>query len=84
MKSKTLTTATPNKTSIGRKPPTQSSTLSTRLRAPMWQAVTTILFPYFDVFPNSKELTVTLITEKGQKAFEVNREHAFIDIRGMI
>ena len=48
------------------------------------EAVTTILFPYFNVFPNSKELTVTLITEKGQKAFEVNREHAFIDIRGMI
>jgi uncharacterized protein YsxB (DUF464 family) len=48
------------------------------------QAVATISFPYFDVFPNSEELTVTIITEKGQKAFEVSREHALIDLRGMI
>jgi hypothetical protein len=48
------------------------------------QAVLTISFPYFEIFPNSEELTVTLITEKGQKAFEVSREHALIDLRGMI
>jgi hypothetical protein len=48
------------------------------------QAVLTISFPYFDVFPNSEELTVTLITEKGQKALDVSREHALIDLRGMI
>ena len=47
-------------------------------------AITAISFPYFEVFPNSAELAVTLITEKGQKAFEVNREHALIDIRGMM
>jgi hypothetical protein len=47
-------------------------------------AITVISFPYFEVFPNSEELAVTLITEKGQKAFEVNREHALIDIRGMM
>ena len=47
-------------------------------------AITAISFPYFEVFPNSAELAVTLITEKGQKAFEVNREHAVIDIRGMM
>jgi len=47
-------------------------------------AITTISFPYFNAFPNSEELAVTLITEKSQKAFEVNREHALIDIRGMM
>jgi Protein of unknown function (DUF2796) len=47
-------------------------------------AITTISFPYFDAFPSSEELAVTLITEKSQKAFEVNREHALIDIRGMM
>lgn len=45
-------------------------------------AITTIFFPYFEAFPNLEELAVTLITEKSQKAFEVNREHALIDIRG--
>jgi len=47
-------------------------------------AITTIAFPYFDAFPNSEELAVTLITEKTQKVFEVDREHALIDIRGMM
>jgi Protein of unknown function (DUF2796) len=47
-------------------------------------AITSIAFPYFEVFPNSAELAVTLITEKGQRAFEVNREHTDIDIRGMM
>lgn len=47
-------------------------------------AITTIAFPYFDAFPNSEELAVTLITEKSQKVFEVDREHALIDIRGMM
>jgi len=47
-------------------------------------AITTISFPYFDAFPNSEELAVTLITEKSQKVFEVDREHALIDIRGMM
>ena len=47
-------------------------------------AITAISFPYFGVFPNSAELAVTLITEKAQKAFQVNCEHALIDIRGMM
>jgi hypothetical protein len=47
-------------------------------------AITTIAFPYFDAFPNSQELDVTLITEKAQKAFEVSRGNALIDIRGMM
>ena len=47
-------------------------------------AITAISFPYFEVFPNSAELAVTLITEKGQKVFEVKREHAVIDTRGLM
>jgi hypothetical protein len=47
-------------------------------------AITAISFPYFEVFPNSVELAVSLITEKDQKSFEVNREHPLIDIRGMM
>lgn len=48
------------------------------------ETLTTIDFHYFRHFPNAEELDVTLITPKGQKAFEVSREHARIDIRGMI
>ena len=47
-------------------------------------AITTIAFPYFETFPNSEELAVTLITEKSQKVFEVNRGHTVIDLRGMM
>ena len=47
-------------------------------------AITTIAFPYFKTFPNSDELAVTLITEKSQKVFEVNRGHTVIDLRGMM
>jgi hypothetical protein len=47
-------------------------------------AITTIRFPYFDAFPNAEELAVTLITEKGQKAFEVSRSNPVIDIQGMM
>lgn len=54
------------------------------LLCPNVAAITTISFSYFDAFPNSEELEVTLITEKSQKAFEVNREHSLIDIRGMM
>jgi hypothetical protein len=47
-------------------------------------AITTIGFPYFETFPNSEELAVTLITEKSQKVFEVTRGHTVIDLRGMM
>lgn len=47
-------------------------------------AITTIAFPYFETFSNSEELAVTLITEKSQKVFEVNRGHTIIDLRGMM
>ena len=47
-------------------------------------AIKILSFPYFDAFPNSEELKVTLITERGQKAFEVNRDHALINIQGMM
>ena len=41
-------------------------------------------FPYLDQFSNAKELDVTLITEKGQKEFEVNRDRNRIDLHGMM
>ena len=47
-------------------------------------AITQITFPYFRTFPNTVELDVTLITSKGQKAFEVNRKNTRIDIRDMM
>lgn len=47
-------------------------------------ALGSIGFPYFDQFPNAEELDVTVITDKGQKQFEVNRERNRIDLHGMI
>jgi hypothetical protein len=47
-------------------------------------AITQINFPYFKKFPNAQELDVTLITNKGQKTFEVNRKTTRIDIRDML
>lgn len=47
-------------------------------------ALTQITFPYFEAFPNAEELDVTLITNKGQKTFEVNRKTMRIDIRDMM
>ena len=45
-------------------------------------ALTVIEFPYFSAFGNARELSVTLVTDKGQKAFEVSREQNRIDLRG--
>lgn len=47
-------------------------------------AITQITFSYFKAFPNAEELDVTLITHKGQKTFEVNRQTTRIDIRDMM
>lgn len=47
-------------------------------------ALGSIGFPYFEQFPNAEELDVTLITDKGQKKFEVNRERNRIDLQGMM
>lgn len=47
-------------------------------------ALGSIGFPYFDQFPNAEELDVTLITDKGQKEFEVNRDRNRIDLHGMM
>lgn len=47
-------------------------------------ALGSIGFPYFEQFPNSEELDVTLITDKGQKEFEVNRDRNRIDLQGMM
>lgn len=47
-------------------------------------ALIAIGFPYFDQFPGARELEVTMITDKGQKQFEVNRRLKRINLRGLI
>lgn len=47
-------------------------------------AITDVAFPYFEAFPNSEELAVTIITDKSQKTFEVTRNNPLIDLRGMM
>lgn len=47
-------------------------------------ALTVVGFPYFSAFENARELSVTLVTDKGQKAFAVSREQNRIDLRGSI
>jgi hypothetical protein len=46
-------------------------------------AVTEITFTYFDVFPNALEVEVQLISNKGAKSFEVERDTPTLDLRGM-
>lgn len=47
-------------------------------------ALNSISFPYFEKFPGAEELDVTLVTDKGQKEFEVNRKNRQIDLQGMM
>lgn len=47
-------------------------------------AITTMEFPYFKVFPGAEELEVRMISKNGQRAFEVERENAVVDLRGII
>lgn len=43
-------------------------------------AVTKILFPYFEAFPNAQELELQVVSEKGAAAFEVERDAASVDL----
>ena len=46
--------------------------------------ITVIEFPYFETFPDARELEVQMITEKGSNRFEVERDEPRIDLGGMI
>lgn len=41
-------------------------------------------FPYFDRFPNAREVEVQMIGDGGAKAFEVERDEPVLDVQGMI
>ena len=43
-----------------------------------------ISFPYFTTFPNSGELEVQFVSEKGSTGFEVEGDEPFIDLKGKI
>ena len=43
-----------------------------------------ISFPYFTNFPNSGELEVQFVSEKGSTGFEVEGDEPFIDLKGKI
>lgn len=47
------------------------------------KAVTNIIFAYFDVFPNAKEVEVQLISDTGATSFEVERDAPTLDLRGI-
>jgi len=47
-------------------------------------AITRLTFSYFRNFPNAEELEVTLITDKGQKTFEVDRATGHIEIGNLM
>lgn len=46
-------------------------------------ALTAIAFPYFELFPNAREVEVQLATPAGAQAFEVTREAPQLDLSGM-
>lgn len=45
--------------------------------------LTEITFPYFEVFPNAKELELQVISEKGATAFEVERDAPSVNLSGL-
>jgi hypothetical protein len=46
-------------------------------------AISEITFSYFEIFPNALELEIQVVTDKGATAFEVEREVAKLDLRGV-
>lgn len=47
-------------------------------------AIRVIAFPFFEAFGNAGELTVTLVTARGQKVYDVSRSQPKIDLQGMM
>ena len=47
-------------------------------------AISEITFSYFEIFPNALELEIQVVSDKGATAFEVEREDAKLDLRGVI
>ena len=45
--------------------------------------ISAITFSYFDIFPNALELEVQVISDKGATAFEIERDVAKLDLRGI-
>ena len=46
-------------------------------------AISAITFSYFEIFPNALELEIQVVSDKGATAFEVEREVAKLDLRGV-
>ncbi len=46
-------------------------------------AISAITFSYFEIFPNALELEIQVVSDKGATAFEVVREVAKLDLRGV-
>ena len=46
-------------------------------------AISEITFSYFEIFPNALELEIQVVSDKGATAFEVAREVAKLDLRGV-
>jgi len=44
--------------------------------------LTSMTFDYFNAFAGAQELTVTVITPKGQSSFEVKRDQPSLDLKG--
>lgn len=43
-------------------------------------AMTEIKFPYFEAFPNAKELELQVVSEKGASAFEIERDEPSVNL----
>lgn len=46
-------------------------------------AITTVAFPYFDLFENALEVEVQVVTGAGAQAFEVERDAPTVDLTGL-
>ena len=65
-------------------PATTSSTPPTRSTAPIPAELTTITFDYFTLFAGAHDLTVNVVTAKGQSKYEVSRDKPTLDLGGIM
>ena len=55
-----------------------------RSTAPTPAELTTITFDYFTLFAGAHDLTVNVVTAKGQSKYEVSRDKPTLDLGGIM
>ncbi len=76
--------ATTTRATTTNTPAITSSVPLTRSTAPSRPSSTTINFDYFALFAGAHDLTVNVVTAKGQSKYEVSRDKPTLDLGGIM